>query len=72
MSTVAERVAFFNVVTCPTTPIAHLAVVLAPSMYGMVANSDLSLLSSLTLKVGSLVHVTVNAAMDTSNGVSSS
>jgi len=70
MVAISKAVAVLNIVACPATPVAHFTVILAPSIYGAVVNSDLSLSSSLTLEVGSLVHVAVNAAMDTSDGIS--
>jgi len=39
-------------------------------MHGTVANGDLSPLSSLAFEIGGLVHVAVDAAMNTGNGVS--
>ena len=69
MLAIAKGVALFNVVTCLTAPVAHLAVVFAPGMYGMVTNSNLSPASSLALEVGSLVHVVVNAMAYAGNSI---
>jgi len=66
---VAKAVAFFYVVACLTTPIAHFVVVFAPGVHGAIANGSLSPVSSLAFKVGGLVHVAVNAATDAGNGV---
>ena len=59
-----------NVVACPAAPIAHLTVVLAPCMNSLVANGDLSLMTSLALEVGGLVHVAVNATVNAGDGIS--
>jgi len=69
---IAERVAFFNVVTCLAIPIAHLAIVFAPGMYGMVVNGNLSFASSFALEIGGLVHVAVDTLTDTGDGIGSS
>ena len=72
VSAIAERIAFFDLVTSLAAPVAHFTIVLAPGMYGAVANGDLSPSSSLALEVGGFVHVAVNMVTDASNGVSSS
>ena len=72
MAAIPKTVTVFDVVACPATPIAHLAIVLAPCMDSLVANSDLSSTTSLALKVGGLVHVVVDAAMNASYSVSGS
>ena len=72
MSAIAKGITFFYVVTCLATPIAHFVVVLAPGMYGTIADRDLSPMSSFAFEVGSLVHVTVDAATDAGDGISSS
>ena len=71
MSAIADGIALFDIVPCFTTPVAHLTSVVAPSVYGMVVNGDLSPASSLALEIGGLVYVVVNMAMDTSNGIGS-
>jgi len=68
---IPEAMAFLNVVSSPTAPITHLAIVLAPSMKGMVANSNLSSASSLAFEVRSLVHVIVDVSMNAGYGISS-
>ena len=60
-----------DVVASPATPVAHLAIVLAPGMYGMVMDGDLSPSSSFAFEVGGLVYVTVNVSMDAGNGIGS-
>jgi len=69
VSAIAEGVALFYVVACLTAPIAHFVVVLAPSMYGAITDSNLSPASSFAFEVRGLVHVAVNAAMDTGDSV---
>ena len=69
MSAVTEGIALFYVVTHLATPITHLVVVFAPGMYGTIANGDLSPASSLAFEVRGLVHVAVDAAMDTGDGI---
>jgi len=69
VSAIAEGVAFFYVVTCLTAPVAHFVVVFAPGMYGMIANGDLSPTSSFAFEIRGLVHVAVNAATDTGDGI---
>ena len=66
---IAEGVALFYVVACLTAPIAHLVVIFAPSMYGMVVDSDLSFASSLAFEIRGLVHIMVNAVMDTGDSI---
>jgi len=66
---IPKAVAVFNVVACPATPIAHFTIVLAPGVYGAVANGDLSPLSSLALEIGGLVHVAIDAMADAGNSV---
>jgi len=72
VSAIAEGIAFFYIVTRLATPIAHLVVVFAPGMYGTIADGDLSPAPSLAFKVRSLVHVAVNTATNTGNGIGSS
>ena len=55
-----------------TIPITHIAVVLAPGMYGAVTDGDLSPLSSFAFEVGGLVHVAINATTYIGNGIGSS
>ena len=55
--------------TSLATPITHFAIVIAPGMYGAVANSDLSPSSSLALEIEGLVHVAINAMAYAGNGV---
>jgi len=69
VSAIAEGVILLYVVTCLATPIAHLVVVLAPGMQGTVADSSLSPSSSFAFEIRGLVHVAVDAATDTGNGV---
>ena len=69
---VPKAVTVLDIVSSLTAPIAHLAIVLAPGMDGTVADSDLSPASSLALKIGSLVHVAVDAAMNVGDGIGSS
>ena len=71
MAAVSKTIAIFDVVTCLATPVAHLAVVVAPCMNGLIANGDLGLAASLALEVGGLVHVAVNAMTNMSYSVSS-
>jgi len=71
VSAVAEGVALFYVVACLTAPITHFVVVLAPSMYGVIMDSDLSLASSFAFEVRGLVHVAVDATTDTGDSVGS-
>jgi len=68
---ISEAVTVFDVVACPSTPVTHLAVVLAPCVNGLVANSDLGSAASFALEVGGLVHVMVDAMANVSYGVSS-
>jgi len=72
VSAVAEAVAIFDIVTGLAAPVAHLAVILAPSMYGMVADGDLSSSPSLALKIGGLVHVAINVMAYMGNGIGGS
>ena len=69
VSAIAEGVAFFYVVACLTAPIAHFVVILAPSMYGTIADSDLSPASSFAFEVRGLVHVAVDAATDMGDSI---
>jgi len=62
--------AVLNVVACPSAPVTHLAVVLAPCMHSPVTNGDLGSTTSLALEVRGLVHVVVDAMANTSYGVS--
>ena len=72
MAAIPKAITVFNVVASLSTPVAHLAVVFAPSMNGTIANGDLSLAASLALEVGGFVHVAVNMTANVSNSVSSS
>ena len=72
MSAIAEQVTLFNIVASLATPVAHLAVVLTPGVYGTVVNGDLSSSSSLALEVGGLVHVAIDVTAYMGNGVGSS
>jgi len=58
-------------VACLATPIAHLAIVFAPGMHGMVANGDLSFASSFAFEIGSLVHVAIDVVANMGNSVGS-
>ena len=69
MLAIAEGVAFFYIVACLTTPVAHLVIVLSPGIYGTIADSDLSPTSSFALEVRCLVHVAVDATTDASDGI---
>jgi len=66
---VTKGIALFNVVPCLTAPITDFVVVFAPGMYGLIADGDLSLASSLAFEIGGLVHVAVNAATDAGDGI---
>ena len=68
---IPKTVTIFDVMACLATPIAHLATVLAPCMDGPIANSDLGSAASLAFEVRGLMHVAVNATIDTGYGVSS-
>jgi len=70
VAAIPEAMAILDVVACPSAPIAHLAVVLAPCMDGLVVNGDLGLTASLALEVGGLVHVVVDATANARDGVS--
>jgi len=72
VSAIAEGVTFLNVVTCLTTPIAYLAIVFAPGMYGAIIDSDLSLSSSFAFEIGGLVHVAINVMAYLGNGIGGS
>ena len=72
MTAISKAMTFFDVVSGPTTPIAHFAIVFAPSMNSVIMNSDLSPMPSFAFEVRGLVHVAVNVAMDTGNGIGSS
>jgi len=67
---ISEAVTVLDVMACPPTPIAHLAIVLAPCMNGLVANSYLGLTTSLALEVGGIVHIAIDATINASYGVS--
>ena len=69
MSAITEGVALLDVVTHLATPIAHFTIIFAPSMHGVVANGNLSLVSSFALEVGGLVHIVVDATTYAGNGV---
>jgi len=71
MTAISKAIAVLNIVPCLTAPVAHLAIVVAPCMDGLIAYSDLSSTTSFALEIGGLVHVTVDAATDASYGVSS-
>jgi len=64
--------AVFNVVTCFPIPVAHFAIVVAPSMNSVIAHGDLSLMTSLALEVGGLVHVAVDTATDSGDSIGGS
>ena len=68
---IPEAVTVFDVMACLPAPIAHFAVVVAPGVYGSVADCNLGLAASLALEVRGLVHVAVNAATNVGYGVSS-
>ena len=72
VSAIAEGITFFNVMACLATPVAHFVVVLAPGMYGTIADGDLSPASSLAFEVRGLVHVTVDAVTDMGDGIGGS
>ena len=72
MSAIAKGIAFFYIVTHLATPITHFVVVLAPGMYGTIADGDLSPASSFAFEVGGLVYVAVDAATDAGDGVGGS
>ena len=67
---IPKAMAVFDVVACPPTPIAHLAVVFAPCMNSPIANGGLGPTTSFAFEIGGLVHIAVNAMADTSYGVS--
>jgi len=69
MAAISEAMTVLDVVACPPAPIAHLAVIFAPGMYGTVANSNLGSTTSFALEVGSLVHVAINAMANAGYGV---
>ena len=71
MMAIPEAVTVFDVVACPATPIAHLAIVIAPCMDSPIADSDLGSTTSFALEVGGCVHVVVDAATNASYGISS-
>jgi len=68
---ISKAMAFLDVVSGPTAPITHFAVVFAPGVNGTIANSNLSLAFSPALEVGGLVHIVVNAAVNTGDSVGS-
>jgi len=70
VAAISEAVAVLDVVACPSAPVAHLAIVLAPCMSSPVANGDLGLTTSLAFEVRGLVHVVVDAAANVGYGVS--
>jgi len=71
VAAIPKAVAVLNIMSGLTTPIAHLAVVFAPGMNGMITNGDLSPSSLFALKVGGLVHIAIDVATDAGNGISS-
>ena len=72
MAAIPKAVAILNIVPGPATPVTYLAVVLAPSINGAVANGDLSLAPSLAFEIGGLVYVAVNATANAGDGISGS
>ena len=72
MTAIPETVTIFDVLACLATPVAHLAIVLATCIDGLIADGDLGSTASLALKVGGLVHVMVDAVVDTSYSISGS
>jgi len=72
VAAIPEAVTVLDVVACPSIPVTHLAIVLAPCMDGPIVNGDLGLTASLALEVGGLVHIAVNTTTNTGYGVSSS
>jgi len=70
VAAIPKTVTVFDVVACPATPIAHLAIVLAPCMDSLITDSDLGSTTSLAFKVGGFVHVAVNAVADAGYSVS--
>ena len=71
MTAISEAVTVFDVVACPSAPVAHLAVVLAPCLNGSIAHSDLSPTASLAFEVGGCMHLVVDMTANASYGVSS-
>ena len=70
MTAIPEAVTILDIVTCLATPIAHLAIVLAPCIDSPIADCDLGLTASLALEVRGLVHVAVDAAANVSYSIS--
>jgi len=71
VAAIPEAVTVLDIVACLSAPVAHLAVVLAPCVDGPIANGDLGSAASLAFEVRGLMHVAVNATMDTGYGISS-
>jgi len=71
VTAIPEAVTILDIVTCLATPIAHLAIVLAPCMDSPIAGCNLGSTASLALEVRGLVHVMVDAAANVSYCVSS-
>ena len=70
MVAVPEAVTVLDVVTGLAAPVAYLAIVLAPSVYGAIADSYLSSLSSLAFEIRGLVHVAIDMTAYTGDGIS--
>ena len=70
MTAVPKAITVFDVMACPSAPIAHLAIIFAPCIDGPIANGNLGSAASFALEVRGLVHVAINAVVDTSYGVS--
>ena len=71
MAAVSEAVTVLDVVASPSTPVAHLSIVLTPCMDGSIAHSDLSPAASLAFEIGGCMHLAVNMTTNASYGVSS-
>jgi len=69
---IPEAVTVLDVVACPSTPVAHLAIVFAPCVDGPIADGDLGSTASLTIEIGGRVHVAIDTATNMGYGVSSS
>ena len=72
VTTVPNAVTFFDVMACLSAPIAHLAVVLAPSVESSVTNCYQGSASSFALEVRGVVHVAIDASTNASDCVGSS
>ena len=71
MTAVPEAITVFDVMACLSAPIAHLAVVVTPGMYGPVADCYLGSTASLAFEIWSLVHVAIDTTTNAGYGVSS-